>query len=68
MLSGFWGDRWEVDDSTNVIVYYAADGKIEYAKIDTGSAYNNNRAAVTIDGEIYYIGDPSTMNPKRLKQ
>ena len=25
MLSGFWGERWEVDDSTNVIVYYAAD-------------------------------------------
>ena len=59
MLSGFWGDRWEVDDSTNVIVYYAADGKIEYVKIDTDSAYDNNQAAVTIDGEIYYVvGDP----------
>ena len=59
MLSGFWGDRWEVDDGTNVIVYYAADGKIEYVKIDTGSAYDNNRAAVTIDGEIYYVvGNP----------
>lgn len=54
MLSGFWGDRWEVDDSTNVIVYYAADEKIEYVKIDTDSAYDNNRAAVTIDGEVYY--------------
>ena len=59
MLSGFWGDRWEVDDSTNVIVYYAADEKIEYVKIDTDSAYDNNRAAVTIDGEVYYVvGDP----------
>lgn len=59
MLSGFWGDRWEVDDSTNVIVYYAADEKIEYVKIDTDSAYDNNRAAATIDGEVYYVvGDP----------
>ena len=59
MLSGFWGDRWAVDDGTNMIVYYAADGKIEYAKIDTNSAYDNNRAAVTIEGEIYYVvGDP----------
>lgn len=59
MLSGFWGDRWEVDDGANVIVYYAADGKIEYVKIDTASAYDNNRAAVTIEGEIYYVvGDP----------
>lgn len=59
MLSGFWGDRWEIDDGTNVIVYYAADGKIEYVKIDTDSAYDNNQAAVTIDGEIYYVvGDP----------
>ncbi len=59
MLSGFWGDRWEVDDGTNVIVYYAADGKIEYVKMDLDSAYDNNRAAVTIEGEIYYVvGDP----------
>ena len=59
MLSGFWGDRWEIDDGTNVIVYYTADGKIEYVKIDTDSAYDNNQAAVTIDGEIYYVvGDP----------
>ena len=53
MLSGFWGDRWEIDDGTNVIVYYAADGKIEYVKIDTDSAYDNNQAAVTIDGEVF---------------
>lgn len=59
MLSGFWGDRWVVDDGANVIVYYAADGKIEYVKIDTDSAYDNNRAAVTIEDEVYYIvGDP----------
>ena len=59
MLSGFWGDRWAVDDDTNVIIYYAADGKIEYVKIDTDSAYGNNRAAVTIEGRIYYVvGDP----------
>lgn len=59
MLSGFWGDRWEVDDGTNVIVYYAADGKIEYVKIDPDSSYDNNRAAVTIEGEVYYVvGDP----------
>ena len=42
-----------------MIVYYAADEKIEYVKIDTDSAYDNNRAAVTIDGEVYYVvGDP----------
>lgn len=59
MLSGFWGDRWKLDDGTNVIVYFAADGKIEYVKIDQDSAYDNNRAAVTIEGEIYYVvGDP----------
>lgn len=35
------------------------DEKIEYVKIDTDSAYDNNRAAVTIDGEVYYVvGDP----------
>jgi len=59
MLSGFWGDRWKVDDGTNVIVYYGADEKIEYVKIDLNSAYDNNRAAVTIEGELYYVvGDP----------
>ena len=59
MLSGFWGDRWEVDDGTNVIVYYGAGGEIEYVKIDLDSAYDNNRAAVTIEGEIYsVVGDP----------
>ena len=59
MLSGFWGDRWKVDDGTNVIVYYGAGGEIEYVKIDLDSAYDSNRAAVTIEGEIYYVvGDP----------
>ena len=58
MLSGFWGDRWEVDDGTNVIVYYGAGG-VEYVKIDHDSIYDNNRAAVTIEGEVYYVvGNP----------
>ena len=57
MLSGFGGDRWAVGDGTNVIVYYAADEKIEYVKLDKESAYDNNRAAVTIEGEVYYVGD-----------
>ena len=59
MLSGFWGDRWAVDDGTNVIVYYGAGGEIEYVKMDYDSVYDDNRAAVTINGEIYYVvGDP----------
>ena len=58
MLSGFWGDRWAVDGGTNVIVYYGGGG-VEYVKIDTDSAYDNNRAAVTIEDEVYYVvGDP----------
>ena len=58
MLSGFWGDRWAVDDGTNVIVYYGTGG-VEYVKMDYDSVYDDNRAAVTINGEIYYVvGDP----------
>lgn len=68
MLSGFWGDRWKVDDGTNVIVYYGADGKIEYVKIDLNSAYDNNRAAVTIEGELYYVvGDPINFESEEIE-
>ncbi len=57
MLSGFWGDIWEVDDETNLIVYYDAEGIIEYVKVDPSDSYENRLAAVTIDGKIYYITD-----------
>lgn len=67
MLSGFWGDRWRVADGTNVIVYYAADEKIEYVKIDQQSAYDDNRAAVTIEGEVYYIGNPLYFEPEEIE-
>ncbi len=55
MLSGFWGDIWEVDDQTNLVVYYDAGGVIEYAKVDRSRAYEDKLAAVTIDEKIYHV-------------
>ena len=55
MLAGFWGDLWKTGDGTAVIVYYDAGDRIEYVKTDRTSAYDTNRAAVTIDGKIYDV-------------
>jgi len=56
MLSGFWGDIWEVNGLGKVIVYYDQDGDIEHIKIAT---VEDDSAAAAEAAPVTWVYSPA---------
>lgn len=54
VLSGFYGDVWDLEDGTSVILYYDADSRVELVKAEAngGGVPSETRAHDRCPGEL----------------
>ncbi|MDE7289591.1 MAG: hypothetical protein K2N71_08860 [Oscillospiraceae bacterium] len=68
MLSGLWGDIWDIGNNKQIVVYYNSDGYVENVIIDhieTDTDNNNNIEQTDIletEENGYYAGDDITLD------